>query len=127
MPRQETFLSTTVAGRTIEVIKTYDGKYAREAFSRMDNVALDYLAASMDLTSNFEKSDIPERTDDDYAEFLWEAMVEAAREDGNLFSYFVVTESKPVVEKDLFVSPDWPTAEAYVKLIGSGEFAIEAH
>jgi hypothetical protein len=127
MPHQETFLRSSVAGRTIEVIKTYDGKYAREALSRMDSVALDYLAASMDLTSNFEKNDIPERSDDDYAEFLWEAMVEAAREDGNLFSYFVVTESKSAIEIDLFVSPDWPTAEAYVKLIGSSEFAIETH
>jgi hypothetical protein len=127
MPRQEIFLRSIAAGRTVEVTKTYDGKYAHEAFSRMGNVALDYLAASMELTSNFEKSDIPEQTDNDYAEFLWEAMEEAAREDGNLFSYFVVTESKSVVACDLFVSPDWPAAEAYVKLIGSGEFDIETH
>jgi hypothetical protein len=47
MPRQETFMSSIIAGRKIEVIKTYDGKYAREAFARMGETALDQLAASL--------------------------------------------------------------------------------
>jgi hypothetical protein len=123
MPRQETFLSSTVAGRKIEVIKTYNEKYAQEAFSRMDDTALDHLAASLDFSANFEENQIPLRADGDYAEFLWEAMVDAAREDGSLLSYFVVRESDASVEKELFVSPDWPTAEAYVKLLSSAELA----
>ncbi len=36
MPQQEVFFEQTSAGRRIEVLKTYDASYAREAFDRMD-------------------------------------------------------------------------------------------
>ncbi|HEX3374867.1 MAG TPA: hypothetical protein VHS13_11710 [Edaphobacter sp.] len=120
-------MSSIIAGRKIEVIKTYDGKYAREAFARMDDTALDQLAASLDLPANFFEEDIPQRTDEDYAEFLWEAMSDSAREDGSVSSYFVVVDSDSAVTKELFVSLDWPTAEAYIKLISSTEHALDTH
>lgn len=47
----------------------------------------------MDLAANFEETDIREGTDDDYADFLWEAMEDAAREAGSLFSYCAATDS----------------------------------
>lgn len=118
MPRQETFFSSTVGDRKIEIVKTYDRNFVRTAFSRMDEAVLDHLANSLNLGSNFNESDIPASTDADYGEFQWEAMTDSAREDGNLFSFFIVTQSKPQIERELFVSPDWPTAEAYVNLIG---------
>ena len=45
-------------------------------------------------------------------------MVVNAREDWNTFSYFVVTKSNGRKTEELFVSGDWPTAGAYVKLMG---------
>jgi hypothetical protein len=49
------------------------------------------------------------------ADFLWEELLEAAREDGNLLSFFVVNEAKGNVSESIYVSPDWPSAEAFAK------------
>jgi hypothetical protein len=44
----------------------------------------------------------------------------AAREDGNLLSFFVVTTSTGRTSASVYVSPDWPSAEAVTKsLIGA--------
>ena len=91
----------------------------------MDDAALDHLAASLDISSNYEEADVPARTAIEYSDFIWDEMVDSAREDGNVSSYFIVTESKPPIEKDLFVSPDWPTAEAYVRRISNDELVPE--
>jgi hypothetical protein len=45
-------------------------------------------------------------------------MVDEAQEDWNSFSYFIVTKSGGRQTEELFVSGDWPTAQAYVKKLG---------
>lgn len=118
MPRQETFLAVKDGDATIEVLKTYDEKFAREAFRNMDDDALARLAKSLNLESLFEPDGIPAPTDDNYEDFIWDVMADEAREDWKTFSYFVVTKSVGQKTEELFVSPDWPTAEAYVKGLG---------
>jgi len=120
MPRQKKALTSAVAGRKVEIIKTYDQKYAHEVFSLMNDAALDHLAISMKLSADFEESDTPPRSDEEYTDFLWGEMLDAAREDWNLFSFFVVKESDSANARELFVSPDWPTAEAYLNLLSNG-------
>jgi hypothetical protein len=48
--------------------------------------------------------------------FLWDEMLEQAREDGSLLSFFIVNETAGPRIQGLYVSPDWPSAEAYAKL-----------
>jgi hypothetical protein len=38
-----------------------------------------------------------------------------AQEDGPLLSFFIVNEMKGRLNENLFVSPDWPSAEAFAK------------
>lgn len=118
MPRQQTFMTTKVGNRIIEVLKTYDQAYAREVFKNMDDAALTFLAASLDLTRQFVLEEIPKPTDDSYEEFLWDVMLDSAREDWKNLSYYVVIRSDGHNIEELFVSPDWPTAESYVKHMG---------
>ena len=42
-------------------------------------------------------------------------MISAAREDWKTFSYFVVTTGVSPATQAVYVSPDWPSAEEYVK------------
>jgi hypothetical protein len=42
-------------------------------------------------------------------------LLEAAREDGNLLSFFVLNEANGNVSESVYVSPDWPSAEAFAK------------
>ncbi len=121
MPRQETFLSLKKGDETIEVLKTYDEQFAKEAFRNMDDSALAHLAASLKPESIYEPSGIPKPNDEGYEDFLWDVMVDEAREEWNSFSYFVVTRSLGRKTEEVFVSPDWPTAEAYVKALGVSE------
>jgi len=123
MPRQETFLTVNSGEETVEVLKTYDETYAREAFRNMDDAALAHLAASLKPESIYEESGIPKPGDVGYEDFIWDVMVDDAREDWKTFSYFVVTRSNGRKTEELFVSGDWPTAEAYVKLMGLSEAA----
>jgi hypothetical protein len=124
MPRQEIFLLVKDGDETIEVLKTYDQQFAKEAFRNMDDSALAHLASSLNLEAIYEPSGIPKPTDEGYEDFIWDVMVDEAREDWNSFSYFIVTKSRGRETEELFVSGDWPTAQSYVKLLGIPDEAI---
>ena len=119
MPRQEVFFEQRAGNRSVEVIKTYDPSYAREVFKAIDEQATADLAVALELEKNFEAADIPSPEAMDYDDFLWEELYEAAREDvrndPNLYSFFVVSETSAGRTQDLYVSPDWPSAEAFAK------------
>ncbi|WP_263349981.1 hypothetical protein [Acidicapsa acidisoli] len=119
MPRQEIFFEQRSGDRRVEVLKTYDRSYAREVFSGIDTGAREALAAALELEKNYEPADIPDPDGSDYDDFLWDELLEAAREDvrndPNLYSFFVVSEAKSAQSQDLYISPDWPSAEAFAK------------
>ena len=115
MPKQETFFEQKAGDRRVEVLKTYDRNYAREVFSKMDEAAQTYLWSSLGISETYDATDVPPREDPGSEDFLWEELLEAAREDGNLLSFFVVNEAEGSSSKSLYVSPDWPSAEAFAK------------
>ena len=115
MPQQEVFFDQMTGERRIEVLKTYDRSYAREAFGTMDEAAQRYLWNSLGIDDNYDPAETPPRHEPDGEDFLWEELLEAAREDGSLLSFFVVKEATGSMSKSLYVSPDWPSAEAFAK------------
>jgi hypothetical protein len=119
MPKQETFLSEIANDVLIEVLKTYDRSYAREVLGRMSSEAEKVLAEALEIEQNYEPADVPKPGGSDYEDFLWEELSGAAREDvrqvTNLYSFFVVSEQKEGRTEDLYVSPDWPSAERFAK------------
>lgn len=119
MPRQEMFFEQKTGDRRVEVLKTYDRSYAREVFNGIGAEAREALAAALELTKNYAPEDIPDPNGSDYDDFLWEEVCEAAREDvrndPSLYSFFVVSEASVSKNEDLYVSPDWPSAEAFAK------------
>ena len=115
MPQQEVFFEQINGERRIEVLKTYDLNYAREAFCDMDDAAQNCLWNSLKIDDNYEVSDIPPRDTPETQDFLWEELLEAAREDGDSRSFFVVKQVKGSRSENLYVSPDWPSAEAFAK------------
>jgi hypothetical protein len=125
MPRQQVFFEQTTDSRRVEVLKTYDPSYAREVLKGIDEKAAAALATALELEKNFEPADIPSPDGIDYDDFLWEELYEAAREDvrndPNLYSFFVVSETRAGKTEDLYVSPDWPSAEAYAKRVITGD------
>lgn len=119
MPRQEIFFEQEVGGKRVEVLKTYDKSYAREVFNGIDGEAREALVAALELEKNYEPADIPDPDGSDYDDFLWDELLEAAREDvrndPNLYSFFVVSEARLAQSQDLYISPDWPSAETFAK------------
>lgn len=121
MPVQETFFSQKVGDRKVEVIKTYDLSFAREAFDDMDDAGLKHLWATLEPEKLYDAEDLPvlDAPDGEAEAFLWDEMCEQAREDvrqdPNLRSFFVVTEFDGKQMNNLYVSPDWPSAESYAK------------
>jgi hypothetical protein len=119
MPQQEVFFEERVGDRLITVLKTYDRSYAREVFGNVDEVAMKSLSTALEIEKNYDAEDIPDPTGPDYEDFLWEALSEASLEDirqsPRIYSFFVVIETRDGKAKDLYVSPDWPSAEAYAK------------
>ena len=112
MPQQETFLDQPTPLGRVEVLKTYDRSYAREAFAAMDDTAMHFLWKNLEIEEDFSVE-----ADD----LLWEELVEQSREDQSSFSFFVVNEVSEGVARSLYVSPDWPSAENFVKKrIGNG-------
>jgi hypothetical protein len=113
MPRETSFLEQTIGNTKVEVLKSYDGAFAREAFDQMDEEALRFLAETLDLDASERHLSRPD--DPDYADSIWEEMNDGAREDWNSFSYFIVAEESAGKTSPLFVSADWPSAEAFAK------------
>lgn len=108
MPTQEVFFDERANGREIQVIKTYDSHFAREAFDQISDEA----KASLIQTLLDEGAPLEVDSGD---EGLWQAIEEGAREDWNSFSYFVVQEKSNDAQHYVFVSSDWPTAERFAK------------
>jgi hypothetical protein len=115
MPQQVVFFEQSSGERRVEVLKTYDRRFAREAFEKMDEPAQTHLWKSLGIEENYEAADIPPVHTQGGDDFLWDELLDAAREDGNLLSFFVVTEAKGAASQSLYVAPDWPSAEAFAK------------
>ena len=119
MPQQEVFFEQKAGDRLIAVLKTYDRSYAREVFDKVNDEAKMSLAAALEITENHNPEDIPDPNGQDYEEFLWEELSEASLEDvrqsPRLYSFFVVTETKAGKAEDIYISADWPSAEAFAK------------
>ena len=121
MPAQETFLELQRGARRIRVVKTYDTTYARSVFHDVDQASLRLLAASLNVAGAYDPSDIPAEDSPDYSDFIWEELLDGAREDGQIRSFFLVTvEQQGKDEKIPFIAADWPTAEAYAKSFDRG-------
>jgi hypothetical protein len=105
MPQQEVFFEQGIDDQRVTVLKTYDQKFASEAFACMDEAAQTYLWNSLGIDETYS----PAGSED----VLWGELLDAAREDGNQLSFFVVNEAKGGDSKSLYVSPDWPSAEAF--------------
>lgn len=120
MPQQELFFEQITAAGRIEVLKTYDQQFAREAFSNMDEAALQSLWDALKPEEIYDPANLPSLNDPndvtgEAEAFLWDELVDQARERDNLFSFFVVNEVKSGRTENLYVSPDWPSAEAFAK------------
>lgn len=117
MPKQETFFDQQNGDRHIEVLKSYDQVYAREAFQHLDDVALQRLWTALKPEGIYELSELPALGDPngEGEAFLWDELLEQSREDGNLLSFFVVNETNGGRSRSVYVSPDWPSAEAFAK------------
>lgn len=115
MPKQEVYFEQKAAGRRVEILKTYDSVYAHEAFGNMDEAAQSALSEALEIAANYDTADIPPPHSSDFSEFLWNEMQDAAREDGNQLSFFVVNESDGGAPESLYVSPDWPSAERFAR------------
>jgi len=78
----------------------------------MDEAAQTHLWNSLEINETYS----PAGSED----LLWSELLDAAREDGSQLSFFVVNEEKGGGAKSLYVSPDWPSAEAFArKRLGS--------
>jgi len=115
MPNQEVFFEQTSGNRHVEVRKIYDRNYAREAFLNMDEDAEAYLWHSLRFSEAYDAAEVPPPGDPAGEDFLWGELLDAAREDGNLLSFFVVNEGNGTASEPVYVSPDWPSAEAFAK------------
>ena len=93
MPAVTTFLAEHIGDHRIEVVKIYDWQFAREAFRYMDTKARDHLWKSLEIIKKYDPAELPASGENAHEDFLWEELLEAAREDGNLLSFFVVNET----------------------------------
>ena len=119
MPQQEVFFEQTTGDRRIQVLKTYDPGYAREVFDEMDDDAQTILWNSLEIEKTYDPADLPSTTGPDRADFLWDELMDSAREDvrmnPNLRSFFIVNEIRSAAPHSLYVSADWPSAERFAK------------
>jgi hypothetical protein len=120
MPKQEVFFEQLINGKRIEVLKSYDQSYARDAFGNMNDTSLRQLWLALKPEKIYDLADLPSLNDPNDTNgkaeaFLWDELLEQAREEDNLFSFFIVNEITGNRTESLYVSPDWPSAEAFAK------------
>ena len=116
MPSQELYLEKKAGSDVFQVLKTYDTAFAKETFAGMDEAAIEHLSKSLSISEEFSPDELP-TSPDDLADLIWEEMDDSAREQGQTRSYFIVRRSSPLSDDFLYVSGDWPSAEAFVNLV----------
>jgi hypothetical protein len=123
MPKQETFFEEKRGDKTVEVLKSYDQTYAREVFTNMNDAALKHLWDALKPEEIYEAKNLPSLGDSngEAEAFLWDELLEQAREDGTLLSFFIVNEHDGRHSEGLYVSPDWPSAENYARKLIEGK------
>lgn len=119
MPVQETFFSQQRSTLNVEVIKTYDERFAAESFRQMDDAALKYLWNALTPEAIYDPDGLPSLGDPsgEAEAFLWDELREQAREDGHERSFFIVSAKDGSTTKAVYVSPDWPSAEDFAQQI----------
>ena len=119
MPKQEIFLRESIGPVTVEVIKTYDPAYARDIFNAMKRGAKASLLEALEVNKNYPPEDIPSSEGPGFDDFLWDELSESALEDvreyPRKYSFFIVSVSKNGNAEELFLSPDWPSAEVFAR------------
>jgi hypothetical protein len=119
MPQQELFFEEKAGNIRVEVLKSYDSAYAREVFVDMDDEAQTILWSTLNIEQSYDPEGLPSRESPDWGDFLWDELFDSAREDvrqsPSLRSYFVVRELSGTVPRNLYVSADWPSAEAFAR------------
>lgn len=117
MPKQEIFFEQETGDKRIEVLKSYDQAYAHEAFNSMDEMSQQRLWSALKPEEIYDPAGLPQLGDaeGEGEAFLWDELLEQAREDGPVLSFFIVNETVGRRTESLYVSPDWPSAEAYAQ------------
>jgi hypothetical protein len=113
MPQQTVFFNEQIGAKQIVINKSYDPSFAKEAFDQMNSSALHFLGSFLELDEELFPDDPV--SEEDYADAIWQEVQDGAREEWNTFSYFVMTKEEAGRSEPLFVSADWPSAEAYAK------------
>lgn len=120
MPRQETFFEERKGERQIEVLKSYDRGYAREAFRSMDEQAQQLLWNVPKPEEVYDPAGLPSLNNQnglsgEAEAFMWDELLEQSREDVNLLSFFILNETTGSRTESLYVSTDWPSAESFAR------------
>lgn len=120
MPKQEVFFEQQTGDKRIEVLKSYDQAYAHEAFKNMGEEALQRLWEVLKPEETYDPAGLPSLNDPadlngEAEAFLWDELLEQAREDGPMVSFFIVNEVIGLRSESLYVSPDWTSAETFAK------------
>lgn len=119
MPQQEIFFEKRAGDLLVTILKIYDRSYAREVFNDIDEEAIKYLAASLEIEKNYSPEEVPIPDGGDYQDFIWQELSEAAVEDVRQYpivsSFFVVKESGVGKADAVYISADWPSAEAFAE------------
>jgi hypothetical protein len=118
MPKQQIFFEQQIGNWRVEVLKSYDQGYAREVFLNLNDEALRLLWKSLTPEQMYEPDSLPKFgiPGGGAENFLWDELLEQAREEGNLLSFFIVNVSDGRQSEGIYVSADWPSAESYAKL-----------
>jgi hypothetical protein len=131
VPKQEIFFEQQTGTAKVEVLKSYDPNYAREAFRSMDDDALKRLWLSLEIEKKYDAAELPPlgQPNGEGEDFLWDELLDSAREYGNEVSFFIVNEIHSVRSESIWVSPDWPSAESFAKdrltvLLGDGDAVV---
>ena len=120
MPKQELFFEQQAGSWRVEVLKSYDQSYAHEVFRNMDEGAMQRLWNTLKPEETYDAAGLPRLNDPDDVtgeaeSFLWDELLEQAREEGSVLSFFVVNETAGERSESLYVSPEWPSAEGFAK------------
>jgi hypothetical protein len=86
MPKQEVFFEQQIGERRIEVLKSYDQAYAREAFKNMDEEALQQLWTALKPEEIYDPAGLPALGDPEGEgeAFLWDELLGDTSRNGNL-------------------------------------------
>ena len=117
MPEQQSCFTQKIDGHSVEVLRIYDLRFAREVFNSMDDGAQSVLRNELGMDETFDPEAPVSEAEQESSNLLWEELIRTASDISTVPCFFVVVEDYRKGRQSHYISSDRTSAEDFARAL----------